>query len=73
MISILTTVTAVSVIFITSEVAGSQTDGALVIDARRDFRNQIMMFPALQRLEQKIKLVKYAIFIMLYFSALCFQ
>lgn len=45
-------------IFITSGAAGSQMDGALVIDVKKDSRSQIMMFLAQQRLEQRIKLVK---------------
>lgn len=49
------------ILFATPEVEGSQMDGALVIDVKRDFRNQIMMFQAQRRLGPKIKLVKYVI------------
>jgi len=58
------------ILFATPGVAGSQMDGALVIDAKRDFRNQIMMFQAQRRLGPKIKLVKYVIY--LYFAFLNF-
>jgi len=58
------------ILFSTTGVAGSQMDGALVIDAKRDFRNQIMMFQAQLRLGPKIKLVKYVI--LSYFAFLNF-
>jgi hypothetical protein len=58
------------ILFATPEVAGSQMDGALVIDAKRDFRNQIMMFQAQRRLGPKIKLVKYVM--LSYFAFLNF-
>jgi hypothetical protein len=64
LISILTTIicSCYWFLFATLGVAGFQMDGALVIDAKRDFRNQIMMYQAQQRLEPKIKLVKYVTF-----------
>lgn len=59
MIYVLTTTTTFAFnFFATLGVADSQMDGALVTDAKRDFRNQIMIYQAQQRLEPKIKLVK---------------
>ena len=74
MISIFTTTTAIAInFFISSGVADSQMDGALVSGVKRDFRSQITIFRAQRRLEPKIKLVKYVILFVHFFVELYFQ